>query len=938
MHRSLPPDANLPLLAEAGLAAVVVRVVDEGADFVIDEVNAECERVEAETSEALVGRSLLARAVAPERAPVLRSLLTAWKQGEAVDLPGPLLSAHTPAAHRSRVVPLGGNRLLALYRDRSAELEADTTRETHRLLADSVVDGVWDWNLTRDTLYLSPSWKAHLGYADDELANSFETFAELLHPSDVGRVMSEVTACRSSDQQAWASEFRLRHRRGHFRWILARGSIVRDTTGDVTRMVGVHIDIDARRRAEAERDAAREEQRLLAEVVSTTDDLMSFVDRQFVYRVVNDAYLANHGKRREDLVGRHVADVLGVEVFEGVVRENLERCFHGEVVRYQSPFTYVGGITRHMHVQYTPSIGNDGTISGAVVTVRDITDLHEAEERNRQAAEVFRSTSNGVIITTLDGTILDVNDAFTTVTGYTREEAIGNNPRLLSSGRHDAEFYEGMFEACRAQGSWSGEIWNRRKNGEVYPESITISVVRTTDGDPNGYIAVFSDITEVKETALRMERLATHDALTQLPNRRKLHERLARSLARARRNQRGVAVTFLDLDSFKLVNDGLGHRVGDRLLQVIAERLRSVARQGDTVGRLSGDEFIGVFEHIDTATQASRVVQRLMHSFQQPVELEGHVLHPTCSVGVALFPADGDTADELLSHADAAMYAAKEAGRNTYAFYTEEMTAQVREDMMLANALRGALREGRLTLAYQPQIALGTGAVIGVEALARWAHPTLGSVPPARFIRVAEQTGLMVELGAWVLDEACRQAKAWRADGVDFGRVAVNISAQQIAHPDFVDAVYGALARHRIPAGLLQLELTETTMMTRLTEQSARLDALHAMGVSLAIDDFGTGYSSIAYLKQLPIDSLKLDKSFVRDLPDDPDDRAIADAVVGMGRALGVSVTAEGVETHAQRRFLEEIGCQVVQGYLYSRPVPASDLPAALMQRGEAED
>jgi len=925
-----PPPIDFGLLDLVGLGATLYRVIDDGADFAVDNLNRITEHIEGVDRDEVVGRRISDLSPQALDRGYVACLQEVWRGGVAVDFPDQPAPSPFEGWRRTRAIPVGPDRLLVVFRDVTAEHEAlsqrDEANERHRLLTETMTDGLWDWDVAARTLYLSPSWKAHLGYAPDELPNAFATFQDLLHPDDRDRVLYELEASHTTRWPHWESEFRLRHRDGHHTWVLARGSVVRDDDGRARRMLGVHIDIDARKRAEAERDAALEEHHLLARVMSTTEDLMSFVDRDYVYRVVNDAYLELHQLQHDDIVGKPVREVMGGTTFDLVVKPELDRCFAGEVVRYQATFTYAGDDRRRMDVQYTPYVAIDGEVGGAVVTARDISDLYAATQRLRQDAAVFRSTTNGVVITDLEGTILDVNDAFTKVTGYAHAEAVGHNPRLLKSDRHDTGFYEAMFREIARSGSWTGEVWNRRKNGEEYPESLTISVVRSEDGTPTGYVGVFSDITETKVTAQRLEHLATHDPLTRLPNRRLLHERLSQAVRLARRDGHGLAVAFLDLDAFKLINDGLGHRMGDRLLQVVAERLRSIARASDTIARQSGDEFIGVFQYIDTPTQASRVVQRLMTVFRQPVDLGGTQVHPTCSVGLSLFPADGDNADELLRNADAAMYAAKDAGRNTWAFYDRGMTARAREDMLLASALRRAVRDGGLSLAYQPMIDLRSGLPDGVEALARWEQPAIGPVPPDRFIPVAEQSGLMVELGTWVVDEACRQLAAWRRAGQPVPRMSINISAHQLAAPDFVDQLYDTLARHKIPAPCVQLELTETTMMTRLDEHVARLEALHDMGISLAIDDFGTGYSSIAYLKQLPIDVLKIDRSFVRDIHADPDDRAIVEAIVEMAHALELKVVAEGVESQEHLDFLRRVGCDVIQGYLTGRPVPAERL------------
>ena len=561
-----------------------------------------------------------------------------------------------------------------------------------------------------------------------------------------------------------------------------------------------------------------------------------------------------------------------------------------------------------------------------VAVIEDIIQRKHAEDRLRQAAAVFKSTAEGVIITDLDGTIIDVNQAFNDITGYIREEVLGQNPRVLKSGRHDTAFYRDMWRDLISRGEWHGEIWNRRKNGNIYPELLTISTVRDELDEPVGYVGVFTDITSDKQTQHQLRHMAYHDPLTDLPNRRFFNTRLSQSIVGAARRKTALAVVFVDLDHFKYINDSMGHEVGDELLIQLARRLRKTIRASDALARISGDEFVLLVEDIKNDKDASVIVRKLINELKEPYELRGQRVRVTCSIGISLYPQDGNDAAELLRNADTAMYRAKEEGRNRYQFYKQEMTSSALEHVLLENALRVAQDQQELHLAYQPQVNIETGTLIGLEALLRWKHSKQDYIPPALFIPIAEQSGLIHDIGAWVLQHACAQAKSWLDRGIDIGRMAVNVAGSQIQHDDFVAIVSNTLILTGLPSERLALEVTESFMMSHSEESISQLKALQAMGIEIAIDDFGTGYSSLSHLKQLPIDKLKIDQSFVRDIPEDTNDMAISEAVIALGQALNMRVIAEGVETELQAAFLREKGCQEAQGYLYSKPVEAEQL------------
>ncbi len=562
---------------------------------------------------------------------------------------------------------------------------------------------------------------------------------------------------------------------------------------------------------------------------------------------------------------------------------------------------------------------------------RDCSERVQAEEKLRQAAVVFENAQEGIMVTDRDARILAVNQAFCEITGYDVDEVLGGTPAKFKSGRHDAEFYRAMWDALIRTGRWQGEVWDRRKDGQVYPKWLSISAVRDASGQTARYVSLFADITHLKESEARLEHLAHFDPLTELPNRLLFNSRLEHALEQARRHGQRVAVLFLDLDRFKTVNDSLGHPAGDELLIAVARRIRGRLREEDTVARLGGDEFVILLERLEDAQTAAVVAQDVLKVLTAPVMLGGgHEVFIGGSIGISLYPDDADEATRLVSSADAALYQAKEQGRNTYCFYTEGLTAAANEHLALETRLRRALERGEFVLHYQPLVDTRGGQPVGVEALVRWQPPGEAQVPPVKFIPIAEETGLIVPLGEWILRTACAQARAWIDAGLPPLTMAVNLSGRQFQSEDMVALVGAVLEQTGLPARFLELELTESIVMEQAEQAIATLDALKALGVRLAIDDFGTGYSSLAYLKRFPIDKLKIDRSFVQGLADDADDREIAATIIAMARSLSLDVLAEGVESEQQLAILRQLDCDQYQGYLFAQPMPADELERLL--------
>ena len=561
-----------------------------------------------------------------------------------------------------------------------------------------------------------------------------------------------------------------------------------------------------------------------------------------------------------------------------------------------------------------------------LTTFTPINSLKAMEERLALWAKVFEASSESIMITDGERRIITVNRAFSRSTGYSFEEIAGQTPELLRSDRQPDAHFEDIWRVAVTRGSWQGELWLRRNTGESFPLWAVINAVRSDSDQITHFIVVAHDISERKANEQRISHLAQHDVLTDLPNRSLCVERLRLALQLAERQARRVGVLFIDLDRFKNINDSLGHHIGDSLLRSVSRSLLSAVRVGDTVSRFGGDEFVIILNGVADADEILQIVnQRLIPLIRQPHEIEGVELHISCSVGIAVYPEQGKDIATLMRNADAAMYQAKFSGRNNAQFFSIEMESRARERLDIENDLRHAVERGELRLFYQPRVACRSNRLLGAEALVRWQHPRLGLVPPGRFITVAEESGLIVPVGAWIIDEACRQQAEWRDRGLGDIPVSVNLSAVQLRDPSLLEQLATTLQARRTKPQMIELELTESLLMENVDSNIALFHALKALGIVLSIDDFGTGYSSLSYLNRFPIDKLKIDQSFVRDMLDDTNDLAITRAIIGLGHTLGLKVVAEGVEHIEEKQMLAAAGCDELQGYLFSRPLPEDE-------------
>ena len=683
-------------------------------------------------------------------------------------------------------------------------------------------------------------------------------------------------------------------------------------------------------------DQFRKSERYLISIINRVGDPVFVKDDQSRILIANDAFCSLFASAREDLIGKTLAESVDPIEREHFLSVDRQVIGDGRESSIEETLTFKGMSTRTILTRKTRYTDDSGT-HFLVGVIRDITQRKDAEDKLQLAASVFTHAREGITITDASGTIIDVNDMFSKITGYDREEVLGENPRMLQSGRHDKAFYAVMWRALTTQGHWSGEVWNRRKNGEIYAETLTISAVRDHAGITQHYVALFSDITAIKTHQSELERIAHYDTLTGLPNRLLLSDRLEHAIAHSQRRDQALAVIYLDLDNIKTVNDTHGHDAGDAVLIALSEAMKEALREGDTLARMGGDEFVAVLVDLDQTKDCVPVINRLLEAAASVVRLpastqaqgaSGQSVQVSASIGVTFYPQDDVDADVLLRHADQAMYLAKQAGKNRYHLFDIAHDAAMHGRHEELRRISEALSRSEFVLYYQPKVNMRTGEVIGAEALIRWQHPQQGLLPPGAFLPSIEDQPVCIELGEWVIDAALAQMTAWHGQGLDLS-VSVNIGALQLQQKGFPERLGEILARHPdVKPQCLQLEILETSALEDVARVTAVMHACHAIGVTFAVDDFGTGYSSLTYLKHLPAGLLKIDQSFIRHMTDNPDDLAIVKGVIGLAGVFHRQVLAEGVETKAHGDLLLGIGCELAQGYGVARPMPAQDMPA----------
>ncbi|KRP65637.1 bifunctional diguanylate cyclase/phosphodiesterase [Pseudomonas orientalis] len=815
------------------------------------------------------------------------------------------------------VIVIRINRRLSSEISRRVALEQKlrSSEYHYRGLVESLSAIAWEANVSDFTYsYVSPHAEQLLGYPRAHwLIPGF--WRNIIHPADL---MRAETYCyrETRANRDHSIDYRVITADGRCLWVRDIVSLIKYGPEPVLR--GLMIDISEAKRTEEA--LLLSEQKFAKAFHASPDGLLLSRQSDGLLIEVNEGFSHLTGYTSAMSLDQSALDLaIWVDLNERKhMLELLQR--DGFVRDFICHIRHVDGRIRlcELSSRQLP-IGEEDCM---LTIARDITERQQMQEKLQQAATVFESTAEGVLITDTRQNISAVNRAFSEITGYSEAEALGQTPRLLASGLHDSAFYAAMWHQLTTLGHWQGEISNRRKNGELYPSWLTISAVRNREEVVTHFVAVFADISSLKLAQARLDYQAHHDPLTGLPNRTLFESRLQAALNGQQDSGNQGAVLFLDLDRFKHINDSLGHPVGDLLLKDIAVRLKDQLRDIDTVARLGGDEFIILLPGLQQASDAQYLANKLLDCFTPPFQAGEHEFFISASIGTSLYPQDGTDVATLVKNADAAMYRSKAKGRNRVESYTCDLTTQANERVALEHELRRAIERGEMSLYYQPKRSLITHELIGAEALIRWHHPTFGDVPPEHFIALAEENGTILQIGDWVLEQACRQLHAWRDAYEDFGPLSVNLAGAQLRHPNLLSRIEQLLRDYRLEPGCLQLEITENFIMSQAEEALTVLHQLKKLGVQLAIDDFGTGYSSLSYLKRLPLDFLKIDQSFVRGLPDDPHDAAIVRAIIALGHSMQFTIIAEGVENPAQQAFLAAEGCEQMQGYIVSLPLP----------------
>lgn len=749
----------------------------------------------------------------------------------------------------------------------------------------------------------------------------------IIHPDDREMMSSHLEGAVHFHSK-FEREYRIiRARDRQQRWVHGRGVFERDESGRPMVMRGTIQDVTARKQVEAE---LRQNEELLDLFVQHAPAALAMFDRDMRYIAASRRWIESYGLRGREIIGHS-----HYEIFPEIPAHWVavhRRALGGETLKKDDDrFERADGSVQWLRWEVRPWLTGTSAIGGIVIFSEDITARKLAEARLELAASVFTHASEGIMIADARGRILDVNDAFTRITGYSREEAVGQPTSLLRSGRHGREFYDNLWRDLLETGHWSGEIWNRAKDGRVFAEMLTITAVRGKSGDIERFVALFSDITANKEQEQTLRRMAEYDILTGLPNRSLLRDRLHHAMVQTMRRGNVLAVVCLDLDNFKRVNDLYGHAAGDEILTTIAHRMKLSIRENDTLSRLGGDEFIVVLSGLDNPDESLPTVKHLLDVASQTVSIGGGRLNLSASAGVSFYPQSEEVdPDQLLRQAGQALYQSKLQGKNRYDIFDSHLDLSVRGHHEDLERVRRALADNEFVLFYQPKMNLATGAIHGAEALIRWKHPERGLLLPSQFLPIVEGHSLVLEIGEWVITNVLEQMEIWKSAGLDIP-VSVNISAQQLQHPDFSARLYQLLSAHKgVDPSRLEIEVLESTALPDMALVSQVIHSCGKLGVSFALDDFGTGYSSLAYLKRLPVDVLKIDQTFVHDMLDDPEDLTIVEGMLGLASAFRREAIAEGVETVEQGILLLRLGCKIAQGFGIAAPMPAGDLPAWL--------
>jgi len=779
-------------------------------------------------------------------------------------------------------------------------------------------DGVWDWNIKTEEVLYSKRWKQMLGYEEYEFPNLLSSWEEHIHPEDKANTHKALEDYFGNDITIYAVQFRMRCKDGSWKWILARGMVTNfDKSLAPERMIGTHTDITELKSIEDKFRRSNQQMQFMLENSPTAVRIV--VDNGQKVLFANKAYT---DLLSLDLNNLHEVNPQDYYVDQKDYEDILESLQQGisiknKLVQLAIPDSDCKwALGSYLSIEYE----NQSAVLG---WIHDITEQLQAEESLRLQASVFDNAWEGILITDANNQIISINTAFTLITGYQLNDVLGKTPEFFSSDQQDLQFYEQMSQSLQEDGHWRGEVWNRKKNGELYAEILARSVVKDKDNNITHYVSVFSDITEMKNTEKRLKSMAHFDQLTSLPNRVLLADRLSQNIAQSKRSHNLLAVCFLDLDGFKAVNDSYGHDMGDKLLVEVAKRLLGEIRTTDTVARFGGDEFVVLLTNVLDMNELDLAIKRLNGIIVKPINIDEIEFNISASIGVTVFPSDNSDADTLLRHADLAMYEAKQAGRNRFHIFDANLDIQILRHHQQVESIAFALNNNQFCLFYQPKVNLRTGQVVGMEALIRWQHPERGLLGPIEFLPMVESNDLIVQIGDWVIEQALSQILYWQKAGKKMP-VSVNVAARQIESASFIEKLAYALTLYpEVSSDLLELEILETSALETAQTANIVMKVNKILGVAFALDDFGTGYSSLSYLKKLPVQTLKIDQTFVRDMLVDMEDQAIVEGVIKLAKVFKRKVIAEGVETEAHGIKLLELGCDIAQGYSIARPMAA---------------
>lgn len=779
------------------------------------------------------------------------------------------------------------------------------------------LDGKW--------IFVNQKFCDILGYTKDELLN--RSFKDFTHPKDIDRDNKNLNKVLSKQLSHYSVDKRYIKKDASIVWVKLTLSLGKSTLNKRSYFISVVEDISS---AKLDQYKLIEEKERSQNYLDLAAVFMLALDKDWKITMINKKGCQILEYEDEELIGKDFYDIVIPLVYREETKRKLENYVgtgRTQIDKLELNAITKSGVKKLLSWDIIYFYNNDNAFQGILASGEDITGKKQIESTLRLAGKVFDNTNEAIVITDPEGIILDVNPSFEKITGYLRTEVIGQNPRILKSGKHNSEFYKKMWNSILNNGSWQGEIFDQRKNGEIYPKWMSINTIKDENGNISNFISTFSDISQSKQNEEFFQYLAYYDTLTELPNRMLFHDRLQQGLTQADRDKQMLALMFLDLDRFKNVNDTLGHQAGDQLLILVAKRLKQCVYETDTVARLGGDEFTIILRNIgdESTHKVTLVAKRIIHAFSKPFYIEDQELFMTTSIGITLFPGDGESLDELVKNADIAMYHAKSIGKNTYQFFSNDMNIKNFELMDMEVNLRRALERDEFHIQYQPLVDLTNNKIIGAEALLRWKPSKSGMISPDKFIPLAEETGLIIPIGQWVIKSVINNIIKWKNMGVDPLKISINISTIQFKQSNFVKDWLTLFEEYDLNFSKIELELTESILMQDIDEGISIINELKELGLNIAIDDFGTGYSSLNYLKKLPIDTLKIDQSFIRDLNTNKSGSTIVDAIIAMGHSMDMKVVAEGVENKNHVDFLKSHYCDQAQGYYFSKPMNEED-------------